>query len=91
MSAGPNKRLNVLQSHLTENTFISEDAPFLETLDCHASGGCNETDHSYCVVLPENLTPQGPWLVRRSVSFFDQQKETIPLVLFYFTFLQQVL
>jgi hypothetical protein len=68
MSATPDKRLDVLQGHLTETTSISENAPFLETLDCHASGGCSDAEHSYCVVLPENLTPQGPWLVRRSVS-----------------------
>lgn len=67
MSAAPDKRLNMLQGHLTENKMISENESFLETLDCHASGGCNEAEHSYCVVLPEKLTPQGPWLVRRLV------------------------
>jgi hypothetical protein len=66
MSQAPDKRLRVLQGHLTERRSISENAQFLETVDCHASGGCSD---SYCVTLPENLTPQGPWLVRRSVFF----------------------
>jgi hypothetical protein len=57
----PERRLAALRAHLAPP--IDEDAA--PPLAAHPTAAPLQEDQSYCVVLPEKLTPQGPWLVRR--------------------------
>ena len=74
MSETTSKRLDMLRAHLPDSQFVSENpgnAAALQPLECCPTAAFPQEEDSYCVVLPERLTPQGPWLVRRLVNFFD--------------------
>ena len=59
------RRLAVLQAHLGDGGSTETEAG-LEPHPTSAQQG--EQGASYSVVLPETLTPKGPWLVRRWVQ-----------------------
>ena len=61
MSTG--RRLAVLQAHLGDGG--TTEAP--SGLEPHPTSAQQGEGASYSVVLPERLTPKGPWLVRRWV------------------------
>jgi hypothetical protein len=58
------RRLNVLRAHLA-GPDESHDTDGLQALYTSTSASRRQEEGSYCVVLPEKLTSQGPWLVRR--------------------------
>ena len=59
MDAAQAKRVSLLAGH------IASSSPVSETLQQHPTAAESSEEQSYCVVLPEKLRPQGPWLVRR--------------------------
>ncbi len=63
MNEASAKRLEVLRGHLAASG-VSE-LGITPPLEPSPTGAWPQEEGSYCVVLPENLTPQGPWLVRR--------------------------
>ena len=83
MEEGPARRLQVLRAHLTSPSSSSETRSSTKPLDVYLTGAFAQEENSYCVVLPEHLTPHGPWLVRRSA--LEDCLETVILSLHYLT------
>lgn len=59
------QRLAVLRAHLAADASNVEEER--KPLHYSPTAAVSAEQNGYCVVLPEHLTPQGPWLVRRSV------------------------
>jgi hypothetical protein len=56
-------RLRALQGHIMGPSM--QDEPAQQSLESNPTSAPLQEEHSYSVALPERLTPQGPWLVRR--------------------------